>query len=74
MADPTNAQAAKPAASTDSPEEMGFISSLKRLLQKHDKTPGDAQNHALGGLHREKTVMDAVDEAVSGAKDAPRDY
>lgn len=66
--------AAEPAASTDSAEELNFMSAFKKLLKKHEKTPDDAQEHAAGGKAREKTIMDAVDEAVAGADGAHPDY
>lgn len=72
MSEPVTTPAAAKAA--DSPEELGLVSALKRLLTKHKDTQDDAQEHALGGKTREQKLMGVVDEAVTGAKGANPDY
>lgn len=66
MADPIKTP---PVKSADSPEELGFMEALKGLLKKHN-----AQEGGPGGQHRLRTINEAVDEAVSGAKGANPDY
>lgn len=68
MADPIKPPAKKP------DETISVLKAFARLLKTHTDAPDDAQEHALGGLTRQKTIDDAVNDAVNGAPKKPEDF
>lgn len=51
-----------------------ILAAFRKLLERHTDDPADAQDHAAGGLQRKRTIDDAVDQAITGAKGANPDY